>query len=226
MDKTKIVVLVVVMLLLSSSIGVVAWGASTNWWSPDESSTPSGTPQAPSPGVSPQVPKAPSPGVSPQAPAPATVTLNNQTFDPSGYLVSKGMFWAREPAAPSGYSSTIDECRQRCINTPSCNQFARSENSGTCYVNKDVKYIDDHVRGMKPDGTKPYTKPGHIQWYWDSASSNTRMDIQTCISNCTSNNSCTAWYYRTSSVSDPALQRTCVLHNSNTNAEQYKEGVF
>lgn len=108
MDKTILVLVVVMLLFVSSSIGVVAWGASTNWWSPEEPPAPSGTPQPPAPSVTPQAP----------APWKSSYTRLANTDITGGDI-------------PGG-SPDVSTCENNCNKTPDCKSYMKR--SGQCWL--------------------------------------------------------------------------------------------
>ena len=110
-NKFVIVIIFVVLLYLSSVAGVVVWGASTNWWSPEDTSSPSEYKNTSGPS---------------HAPA-NSVTINNQTFDPTGYTVSKGFWGDYRPLGTAAGTTTCSsstcqstvpsasDCRPKCV---------------------------------------------------------------------------------------------------------------
>ena len=73
MAGNKIVLIMIIILLfcVSSSIGVIAWGASTNWWAP--TTTPSTTPSSPQTVSTPSSVPAPPPSVPAPSQLPSTI---------------------------------------------------------------------------------------------------------------------------------------------------------
>ncbi len=185
------------------------------------------------------------------APSPSTlVTLAGQTFDPTGYTVGEGWIWNREfIGAPPGNNgqwcenckvstSSIEECRQKCINNPECVHFGRREATGDCFLFKPYPNTeqDKHVRGFKNDGVNPYTKVGNIAGIGseslDSLWTNPpKKDytIQTCKQECTQNTSCQAFVYRTDKVADPNYRKTCAQYPFTSApvaaTEKYRDGA-
>lgn len=173
----------------------------------------------------------------PSSPAPASVTINGETFDPTGYTISSGWIWNRKPLVgyTTSVTSNVSECRQRCIDkSPPCTHFARSESDGTCYLNETDPYLDHesnraHIRGFKKDGSNEYSRPVYISGYEDTArydnpSMKQEMTITQCVQKCTSNTNCVAWVYRTDKHLDPGSKKTCITFGTDSSKSQYREG--
>lgn len=197
------IVLVLVILLV---IGVIAWyvydssSSSKSKDDDDESSSPS------------------------PSPVPQTVTINGQTFDPNGYMVSKGWWTGRSLSGYSPSSAPTDfSCYNRCDQKTRCVQFSRRQTDGMCALYESTSAQDDlaHVRGVKKKGANSYSDPVALQWYRDTAGSSP-VSAQQCADMCTnaSSPSCFSWYYRINN-------QTCVLHRDDpSQTTKYSEGII
>ena len=207
--NSKIIILVlIVAVLFSSSIGggVAAW---LNW----DKLFPSTEEDSPSPSTNTNTNTGGPTGGGPTGGA--TVTINGETFDPSGFTVSKG-FIANTVQIGTNSIEDINACRDKCINNSECIQFKRSAD-GTCTILKSGDAANDavSVAGFKNDGNNLYTKESMIGTYEDSASygdASKRVTYTTaqCKNKCATSPSCIAWYHRNSTHGDAASKNTCV----------------
>jgi hypothetical protein len=155
-----------------------------------------------------------------------SVTISGETFDPTGYTVSRGYIWNRQPL--TGYTASVSTdtaaCRQRCQDNNNCLHFARRVSDGMCYLNETSSATADnaHVRAIKNSGTNKWASSVNLSPYSDVTSST----LNNCKSNCTSNSSCSAWYYRNSTHSDPNLRNTCSLWRNGPSTDKYDEGFM
>jgi hypothetical protein len=167
-----------------------------------------------------------------------TATIAGETFNTTGYTVSRGYIWNRK--ALTGYTPTaasISDCRQRCQDDNNCLHFARQQSDGMCYLNETdnsadaagIKPDDVHVRGIKKDGTNDYSSPVFINKYYDGSTQTppVKNSLSECMNKCTSNTACVAFSYRTNGHSWSDGKRTCILYNSDSQAtNKYQEGFM
>lgn len=241
-DSMKIVFFIGIVLCVFSVIGSIIGGV---WYFRDtlfpQAESPDTDKSTGSRGTGPKASTAPS----------SSLTINGETLDTTGYTVGGGWIWNREfIGAPPGNNgqwcenckistSSISECRQKCVDNPECVHFSRREYTptGDCFLFKPFPNSgqDTHVRGFKNDGVNPYTKVGNIAGIGsettDSALTNPpKKDYTaaTCKQACTNNSSCQAFVYRTDKHSDQNLRKTCLQHPFTTtpiaNTEYYRSG--
>ena len=172
---------------------------------------------------------------SPSPRPPPSVTINDQTFDPKGYMVSKGYFWNTQviPGTVPSVVQTDEACRNRCIQTSPCVHFSRQQDNGMCYLNQPWNTGDpEHVRGFRKgsNGTKEYGDPATVTLLRDTAGSSPIPNAQVCADMCTrewaSSPSCIGWTYRQSNHPTVNLRNTCVLAKDDTSdSNKYVEGI-
>lgn len=172
---------------------------------------------------------------SPQGPpAPESVTINGETFNPSGYVVSKGWFWNRRdiPGYSPSPTTTNDECMNRCSQRSTCAQFARLQSSpgaGMCYLSESNNAEGDasHIRAIKKSGANSYSDSVYISFQKDTAGESP-VSVQQCSDMCTraASPSCIAWAYRQNNHTDPNYRRSCILYRNDTTQPQYAEGII
>ena len=208
------------------------------FYNKEENTASSSTTNTPSNKSSPSSRSSPSPSPSP---APASMSINGQTFNPTGYTVGGGWIWNRYTiGGPTDGSwcdtpecktitSSPEECRKKCVDNSSCVHFGRAVNDGRCYLFAATANSgqDAHVRGFKKDGDKEYTKAVNLVAYYDSAHPANKQEftLQGCADKCTSDSNCHAFYYRTDQHTDPNLRKTCVLHGDGSWPDKFKEGA-
>lgn len=166
------------------------------------------------------------------------VTIAGETFNPTGYTVSRGYIWNRQPL--TGYTpsaASASECRQRCQTNTNCLHFGRRQTDGMCYLHETdnsgdeatgIKSDDVHVRGIKNSGTNQWSSPVNLGIYYDGATQTppVKNTLAECMTKCTSNTSCIAFSYRTDGHVWSDGKKTCLLYNNNSNPDKYEEGFM